>query len=233
MRLVGYSKNKTVYKTSLLLLASSILLVGCKEEEVIIPPAPPAEVVPVTYDLMKVKRDNFNEELYFNAQEQQYVEIERPYLEELITKIEGKDLELEEGLEHSVVLQMRFDETFDNSEWLQGIQKDYQAYRDDLTDNFYDTHPDATDAQKNAYHNITNHLQSKLDLRISQIQTIITLQGVKGTNTYSPAKLGADTTLLKTQVENNHDLLSVFKVYNEAILRYFEKDREDETLPPL
>ena len=235
MRLVDYLRSRQTKKALLpvLVLTSGFLLVGCKPEEEPPPPPPPVEVLPVTYDEMKIKRDKFNADLYVHAQEQQYIEIEAPYMKELIERIKTRDAEVLEVFDTELISNMRFNSEFNNTDWLLGIQSEYQKDLDDLLAGYAETHPDGSPAHKKAYGNLTTHISNRLEARIVAIQTIIVKLGKKGTPDFSPSQIRSDIEILLKLLEKNQDLMSVFKVYDEAIRGYFEMDKIDDTPPPM
>lgn len=233
MPLVECLKRNKTLRGVILLGLGSFILVGCQPEEELPPPPPPVDVKPVTYDEMKVKRDQFNKELYINAQEQQYIEIEKPFLESLIRRVTARDQEIVEAMNSDMVRSMRYDETYDNNAWLEQLKDYYQQELDGLEDTYLKTHPDASVAHKKAYDNIVLHLKQRLEERITGLQAMITVLAKKGDNGYSVTKSGSEIKSFKNLISNSHDLVSVFQVYDEAIIGYFEMESEEENLPPL
>lgn len=233
MPLVECLKRNNTLRGLILLGLGSLILVGCQPEEELPPPPPPVDVIPVTYGEMKIKRDQFNKELYINAQEQQYKEIEKPYLESLIRRVTARDQEIVEAMDTELVRAMRYDDTYDNNAWLEQLKAYYQQELDGLEDTYLKTHPDATVAHKKAYDNIVLHLKQRLEERITGLQAMITVLAKKGDNGYSVTKSGSEIKSFKNLISNSHDLVSVFQVYDEAIIRYFEMESEEEILPPL
>ena len=233
MSLVECLKRNKILRGALLLGMGSFILVGCQPEEELPPPPPPVDVVPVTYDEMKIKRDQFNKELYINAQEQQYKEIEKPFLESLIRRVTTRDEEIALAMDTELVRAMRYDEEYNNIPWLEQQKTYYQQELDGLEENFLETHPDASVAHKKAYNNIIIHLKDKLESRVTSLQSIITVLAKKGDNGYSVTKSGSEIKSFRNLISNSHDLVSVFQVYDEAIIRYFEIESEEDSLPPL
>lgn len=222
-----FSKGTKYLQIVCLIIGIVFLLVGCGKEEELPPPPPPESVIPATYDQMRIKRDQHNAALYSNAQEQQYIEIEKPYLEALIRRIKERDLALNDALTVAIIRSMKYDDTYNNAVWLEGYLNFYKQELEGLNE-FMVAHPDADKSHRDAYSNITNHLFSKISDRVDRIGTLIATMNTKSAATFKLTRLSDHIKAVTQIVKSNQDLESVFNVYDKALISYFGVLKEAE-----
>lgn len=208
---------------------------ACGSEEEVIEPEEVVETVDKTdpsqiigYDEMKIKRYDFDNTIYLTAQEQQFVEIEKPTVDNVLLRYKQLNDEVYElfsntELNRSIVY-YRSDS--------RGILQEYVSRYNELITQLNDiaeTHPDADSDIKERYKESIQNIITEIESVVSSLNVIIdnTTKSIEGEEHINITEMSSLSRQLQSAVDGVSGAKTAFDITAQVILDAYERERVD------
>lgn len=208
---------------------------ACGSEEEVIEPVEVVETVDKTdpsqiigYDEMKIKRYDFDNTIYLTAQEQQFVEIEKPTVDNVLLRYEQLNEEVYDLFSNSELNRSIVYYRSDS----RGILQEYVSrYTELITllNGIAETHPDADSDIKERYKGSIQNIITEIESIVTSLNAIIdnTTKRIEGEEHINITEMSALSRRLKSSVDGVSGAKTAFDITAQVILDAYERERVD------
>lgn len=192
----------------------------------------------VGYSDMRVKRGQFNTGKYVNASQQQFIEIDSPYILTLLGQIQTIDEEIATVLTDPTIADKIWrDRSYDIRGWVQSKIIDYTRILNAVSA-YREPHPDTPQMIKDKYYGVIDSIIEGLTMRINAANSFITVFETKFETSYIAVSIMEGSKNLINSVNGRRTLVVKTDIVFEAIKKEYdymnnkEKAKFDETNRP-